>query len=423
MVAGQVEPDPALHRRQHGDAGPLAQDALDEAEVRQVVLDVEDRARGSRRRRPRAAAAAPARHGADAATGAATSGSSTRERAAHALAGSAREARRPSPRRAPSTGRARAPCPRRALRLGAQPVERREEPRRACRRRCPGPCRSPRCAGARRRPARTRPCTVPPGRLYLMRVRQEVQQHLLQPLAIGEDVQRARRPRRPAPITLAPAADGRTSSIAWRSVSGAGTGSSESCSRPASIRLMSSTSLIRPSRWRPARRMCSTLSRCSPTARPSRRSWREAQDRVQRRPQLVAHPRQELALGPVGAVGLGGGGASARACAPPRAARAPPPAACTRSCSRACAIAMASCVATSCAMLDLLRRERPAALAADADRPDQLAADDHRHDHVHVDARRRAGPRRRGSAAARRTSIICGSPRRRASRSPASRIG
>ena len=92
------------------------------------------------------------------------------------------------------------------------------------------------------------------GPVVLHGVRQQVQEHLLQALAIGQDVQvlvddgdahgDAPRSRRAA-----------RASIAWRRVSCTETGSSEICRCPASIRLMSSTSLISPSRWRPARRI------------------------------------------------------------------------------------------------------------------------------------------------------------------------
>ena len=66
---------------------------------------------------------------------------------------------------------------------------------------------------------------------------------------------------------------------------------------------MSSTSLIRPSRCRPPREdVLDALAAGPALAASSSRSWAKPRMRVQRRAQLVAHAREELALGPVGPV-------------------------------------------------------------------------------------------------------------------------
>ena len=62
------------------------------------------------------------------------------------------------------------------------------------------------------------------------------------------------------------------------------------------------------SRWRPALRICSTDSPWRAIHVVEFEQLPEADDRVERGAQLVAHPREELALGLVGALGLRAGG-------------------------------------------------------------------------------------------------------------------
>ena len=188
-------PEPALHAPGSAVSPGAGQDALDEAQVGQVVLDVEHRGRAAARR-PRAAAGRRARR--------VTARRAPRrprqldpERRCPRRAGcSTTRACRPSPRRAAATARARARCPRSRLRSAPSRVERREELRRCRRRRCPGRCRltrEPHPLVAR--PGRTRPSTRPAGPVVLDRVRQQVEQHLLEPLPVGQHVAvAARRP-------------------------------------------------------------------------------------------------------------------------------------------------------------------------------------------------------------------------------------
>ena len=75
------------------------------------------------------------------------------------------------------------------------------------------------------------------------------------------------------------------------------------CSMPDSMRDRSSVSLIMCSRCQPACWICAAQARwCSASARLAvqAQQLREAEHRVQRRAQLVAHARDELALGAVG---------------------------------------------------------------------------------------------------------------------------
>ena len=72
---------------------------------------------------------------------------------------------------------------------------------------------------------------------------------------------------------------------------------------PASMAAMSSTSLMRPSRCRAPDRMWPRFSRCSAVQVVQLQQLGEPEDGVQRRPQLVAHARQVLALGLVGLLG------------------------------------------------------------------------------------------------------------------------
>ena len=65
---------------------------------------------------------------------------------------------------------------------------------------------------------------------------------------------------------------------------------------PASMPVMSSTSLMSDSRCRPALRMWSAFSRCVGRRRFELHELAEPENRVERRAQLVAHARQELAL-------------------------------------------------------------------------------------------------------------------------------
>ena len=75
------------------------------------------------------------------------------------------------------------------------------------------------------------------------------------------------------------------------------TGSGESAAGRSPIPLMSSTSSISPSRCRPALRISSTLSPLFGRQGVRPRSWPNPH-RIQGRSELVAHPRQELALSP-----------------------------------------------------------------------------------------------------------------------------
>ena len=85
------------------------------------------------------------------------------------------------------------------------------------------------------------------------------------------------------------------------------TGSSDSDSLPVSIRATSSESLIRCSRCRPARDDLVEVVGVLADQFGQLEQLAEAEDRVERGTQLVAHPRQELALGLAGADGLLGG--------------------------------------------------------------------------------------------------------------------
>src|SRR6266508_575145 len=113
---------------------------------------------------------------------------------------------------------------------------------------------------------------------------------------------------------------------------------------------------------------------------------RKAQDRVQGRAKLVAHPRQELALRLIRAAGLGGCGAQLSS------ALLHPGLELFR-------LPLDALVETRLRDGDrelcrhflrdahLLRWELLAPVSAEADRTDELAADDHRDDHVLMDAR------------------------------------
>ena len=89
------------------------------------------------------------------------------------------DACRPSPRPGPATAPGRGRCPRRRVALGAEALERREQPLEVARARCRGPVSVTRCAAAGRRRARSATRPSPPGAVVLDRVRQQVEQDLL----------------------------------------------------------------------------------------------------------------------------------------------------------------------------------------------------------------------------------------------------
>ena len=173
-----------------------------------------------------------------------------------------------------------------------------------CRARCT-------CTAARRPRAPARPSTRPPGRLYLIAL-----------LTAGSRAPGAGARGRPARAARASAASAscsarrrrargrRRSAIASATTASSASVSGDSGSAPLSMRDRSSTSLIIASRCAPARSMCCTLSRCarlSGCAASMLQQLREAEHRVQRRAQLMAHARQELGLRGVGALGRCGG--------------------------------------------------------------------------------------------------------------------
>ena len=117
----------------------------------------------------------------------------------------------------------------------------------------------------------------------------------------------ARRPR------LRRAGPGPSARTCWRNMAARSRSSpfrskatAAASARPASIFDRSSTSSISPSRWLPLLRIVATAPRAGPAAGAASRSQdlRVAEDRVHRRADLVAHVRQERALGPVGGGGL-----------------------------------------------------------------------------------------------------------------------
>ena len=100
------------------------------------------------------------------------------------------------------------------------------------------------------------------------------------------------------------AARGRIRSTVSLTSSSTSTGSGDSDRLPDSMREMSRTSLISSSRCRPPRSMWSTLSDLLLGEVVELEQLAEAEDGVERGAQLVAHAGEELALGPVGPVGL-----------------------------------------------------------------------------------------------------------------------
>ena len=133
----------------------------------------------------------------------------------------------------------------------------------------------------------------------LDRVREQVEHDLAQaPLVARDDVDvraELERERRCRSASRARAPSRRRA----RASRAARTAPSSSSIWPASTFDRSRTSLIRESRWLPDERMSSRYSACFSLSSPKIRSLqhlREADDRVQRRPQLVRHVREELAL-------------------------------------------------------------------------------------------------------------------------------
>ena len=94
-----------------------------------------------------------------------------------------------------------------------------------------------------------------------------------------------------------------------RITSASDVGSSESDSRPDSISARSRISLIRSSRYQPARRIWSMLRFCEGVGGgvAGFDELREAEDRAQRRAQFVAHAREELGFREVRLLGRGRG--------------------------------------------------------------------------------------------------------------------
>ena len=142
---------------------------------------------------------------------------------------------------------------------------------------------------------------LPPARRELDGVREQVEDDLAEPplVAATRSTSGASSERELDAVLAPPArAPSRRRARAPRAARTVAT-SSSTC--PASTFDRSRTSLISDSRWLPDERMSSRYSSCFSLISPNSRCaqhLREADDRVQRRAQLVRHVRQELALVP-----------------------------------------------------------------------------------------------------------------------------
>ena len=177
--------------------------------------------------------------------------------------------------------------------------------------------------------ARRRELDPPAGSRELTALREQVEEDLLQLLAVGAHGRRAARRRAAATTSVMLRAancgcDQRLARSRARSSSGTATHVDSARAPPRCARRFS-TSLISPSRCRWLRWMRSSASRCPAVTgpwMPISSSSRVAADRVERRAQLVAHHGEELALRAIGAL-RGDATPSARRDAD---ARCPPPA-------------------------------------------------------------------------------------------------
>ena len=299
MLARQRQPEPPLHGGDEADRGLLGQDALHEPQVRRVVLDVEDRApaRGVARRRRARRVQAGARVGRH------RLGQLDPEEAAPALRvvetdGAAHRLHEPLGEREPEPGALD------GTRLGAEAVERREEPR------------APVVRNARARvgdretdPADGHLVTADDEAAGLVvvldRIGDQVQQHLLQPLGVREHVAMVERAAGDLDVD-APLGGERTGQV---HDAGDGLADLDGLLRerePPGLDARDVEDLVDQLQQVPAalEDLLHALAVGSAVGLHLE-ELPEAEDRVERRPQLVAHAREELTLRLVGAVRLG----------------------------------------------------------------------------------------------------------------------
>jgi hypothetical protein len=140
--------------------------------------------------------------------------------------------------------------------------------------------------------------------VVLDRVGQQVDQDLLDPGPVGLDEAGVSKRGKVTPMPRFCACG---SIMAWHSsmTSASDTGSSDSDSLPDSISARSRISLISSSRYQPALRIWSMLRFCEGVGGgvPGFHQLGEAEDRVERRAQLVAHAGEEIRFREVGLLG------------------------------------------------------------------------------------------------------------------------
>lgn len=140
--------------------------------------------------------------------------------------------------------------------------------------------------------------TLPPSRSYLMAFDRRFSRTCFEPLTVGYDI--ALEGRGGHDRDVARIGERRDSSVTLRR----STGSSEIPSSPDSRRDISSTSLSSVRRWVPLLTMWPRLARWWGVQPVRLQQLREAEDRVERCSQLVAHAREVFALRLVGALSL-----------------------------------------------------------------------------------------------------------------------
>ena len=287
---GELEAQLAEHRGHERDARPAAQQLLDQPHVRDPVLDVEQ---APRRRRSRALSSSPSSARSVRPPPAGSASEVDPERAAGAGCCSTpivppiastrlRESTSPSP------------VPWTPVRRRVQPLERREELATARPRRARGRCRRPRSARACGPPL-DRDAHLAGRAVVLDRVREQVDHDLLEPLAVG--VRRTLGPceRRAGAGPRGASASGRISATASPS-SGAERDDSGEIEMPRLDPGEVEHLVDERRRCAPALRIIAPSSAWSASGGGEAEQLAEADDRRERRPQLVAHPRQELVL-------------------------------------------------------------------------------------------------------------------------------